>query len=577
VPAETPSAAVRDATPIDRLAEQYLDGSAALDPVWATFAGLRGHDDRLTDHSPAGHAERAALARATLRRLADLAPADDVDRVTAAALAERLQHHLDLDDAGLHLASLNNIESPVQSLREVFDVAPTATVDDWTAIADRLHALPAALTGYRESLVAAADGGWVPAARQVLAAAGQAAEFAAPDGFFAAFVTGPADAAPDSLPGALPTAVAQALAVGAREAAAAYGDLDTWLRARLLPGARADDAVGRDVHALTARGFLGTRVDPEETYAWGLDELAGIEARMEQVAARVVPAQASAGVAGRALVDAAAEALDADPARALAGTGALMAWMQRLSDEAIEALGGTHFDIAGPLRQLECRIAPSNAGGIYYTGPSEDFSRPGRMWWSVPADVTAFSTWRETTTVYHEGVPGHHLQVGQTVALAGRLNRWRRMGCWISGHGEGWALYAERLMEELGYLDDPGDLLGMLDGQALRAARVVVDLGVHLRLPAPQEVGGGTWDAAKAWAYLSAHTRLPEATRRFELDRYLGWPGQAISYKVGERVWLDLRARAAARPGFDLRAFHARALGVGSVGLDVLRDVLAPG
>ena len=580
MPATTPPGAVRELTPIDRLAEEHLDASARLDPVAATFAGLRGHDDRLTDQSPAGHAERAALARSTLGRLAGLAPADDVDRVTAAALAERLQHALDLDDAGLHLSSLNNIDCPVQSVREVFDVAPTATTDDWAAIARRLHAVPATLAGYRESLLLARSGGWVPAARQVLAAAGQAAEFSAPDGFFTGFVAD-AVAAParsagtDEAPAAtLPAALTADLAVGARAAAAAYAELDTWLRAELLPTGRADDAVGRDVHALTARGFLGTTIDPEETYAWGLAEVARIEARSAEVAARVVPAQAADGVRGQALVAAAVEALDADPARALAGTGELVAWMQRLSDEAVEALGSTHFDIAAPLRRLECRIAPSTAGGIYYTGPSEDFSRPGRMWWSVPPGVTSFSTWRETTTVYHEGVPGHHLQVGQTVALAGQLNRWRRLGCWISGHGEGWALYAERLMEELGYLDDPGDLLGMLDGQALRACRVVVDLGVHLRLPAPDEVGGGTWNADKAWIYLSAHTRLPEAIRRFELDRYLGWPGQAISYKVGERAWLDLRARAAAAPGFDLRTFHARALGLGSVGLDVLRSAL---
>ena len=169
----------------------------------------------------------------------------------------------------------------------------------------------------------------------------------------------------------------------------------------------------------------------------------------------------------------------------LHGTDALRDWMQERADEVIADLADTHFDIPGPVRTIECRIAPTQTGGIYYTGPSDDFTRPGRMWWSVPKGVTEFGTWRELTTVYHEGVPGHHLQVAQTVYRRELLNKWRRMMCWVSGHGEGWALYAERLMAELGYMDDPGNYLGLLDGQSLRAARVVLDIGVHCGFEAP--------------------------------------------------------------------------------------------
>jgi uncharacterized protein (DUF885 family) len=195
------------------------------------------------------------------------------------------------------------------------------------------------------------------------------------------------------------------------------------------------------------------------------------------------------------------------------------------------------------------------------------------MWWSVPKGVTEFATWRERTTVYHEGVPGHHLQVAQTAYRRDILNRWRRIASWVSGHGEGWALYAERLMADLGFLDDPADYLGMLDGQSLRAARVVLDIGVHCGLPASAEVGGGEWTYDKAWQFLSSHVNTAEGFRRFELNRYLGWPGQAPSYKIGERSWLQLREDARAREGaaFDLKAFHRRALDIGSVGLDTLR------
>jgi uncharacterized protein (DUF885 family) len=195
------------------------------------------------------------------------------------------------------------------------------------------------------------------------------------------------------------------------------------------------------------------------------------------------------------------------------------------------------------------------------------------MWWSVPAGVSEFSTWRELTTVYHEGVPGHHLQIAQTIYRKQLLNSWRRMGAWVSGQGEGWALYAEWLMAELGFLDDPGDRLGLLDGQSLRATRVVIDIGVHCGFEAPAEVGGGAWDYDKAWTLLRRHSHMAEDILRFELDRYLGWPGQAPSYKIGERYWLALREETRRREGdgFDLKAFHRRALDVGGVGLEVLR------
>jgi uncharacterized protein (DUF885 family) len=316
---------------------------------------------------------------------------------------------------------------------------------------------------------------------------------------------------------------------------------------------------------LHSRAYLGTQVDLEDTYAWGQDELARIVAEMASTAERIKP--------GATTADAIA-ALDADSARKLSGTAALQAWMQETSDAAVAALADRHFDIPDPIRRLECRIAPTQQGGIYYTGPSEDLTtRPGRMWWSVPKGVTEFSTWRETTTVYHEGVPGHHLQIAQTAYRRDLLNRWRRLGIWISGHGEGWALYAERLMADLGFLDDPGDYLGMLDGQSMRAARVVLDIGVHCGFPAPAEVGGGDWTYEKAWQFLCAHANMAEGFLRYELDRYLGWPGQAPAYKIGERFWQQPRDEAAAREGagFDIKSFHRRALDLGSVGLDVLR------
>jgi len=560
----------RPSTPIDAIADAYVTTTARLDPLGATAMGLPGYDHLMTDLSPAGWAARADAARATLAELAEAEPVDDVDRVTVAAMRERLGLELELHAADEWLGQLNNIASPVQELRDTFDLMPTSTPEHWENVAARLNALPGAVAGVVESLRLAATRGRVAPVRQVRECVEQAQELAGDDSFFVTFVEGPAvDAALDD--SAACQEIRRSLAEGATAARSAYAELATFLQDELAPQAPTEDAAGRERYARWSRYFLGAQVDLEETYAWGLAELARVVAEQEEIAAQIAGHGAS-------VADAVA-ALDADPDRALHGTEALQAWMQETSDAAMEALDGVHFDIPGPLRRLECRIAPTHTGGIYYTGPSEDFSRPGRMWWSVPPQVTTFNTWREKTTVYHEGVPGHHLQIAQAVHLRDTLNSWRRLACWVSGHGEGWALYAERLMADLGYLADPGDRLGMLDGQRMRAARVVLDIGVHLGLPCPPEWGGGTWDPDKAWEFLRANVNMPEAFLRFELNRYLGWPGQAPAYKIGQRLWETARdeAMAGARARgeeLDLKEFHARALSLGSVGLDVLRDAL---
>lgn len=552
---------------VDGVADRYVADLVVLNPLLATSLGVTEHNGTLPDLSPDGRAANDELTRRVLRDLdraasADSGPLDATDRVTLAAMRERLGLEIERYDAGEVHREVNVVSSPVQMVREVFDLVPVATEQDWATVAQRLAAVPGALTGYAASLSLAAGNGQIAARRQVTKAAQQCLEFAAPNGFFATLA---ADARPDgTLPG---SALSDALLRGATAARTAYAELGAFLLDRLAPDAPEDDAVGAERYELASRDFLGTTVDQVETYAWGRDELRRIEVEMDAVADRIAPGQG---------LRAAITALESDPARRIVGKEAFRDWMQDLSDRTVEELGRTHFDIPEPVRKLDCRISPSTTGVIYYTPPSEDFTRPGAMWWAVPAGVTSFSTWKEVSTVFHEGVPGHHLQCGQTAYRSDQLNRWRRSLCWVSGHGEGWALYAERLMGELGYLEEPGAHLGMLDGQALRAARVVVDIGLHLRLDAPAEVGGGTWDAAKAWQFLRAHVRIDDATLRFELDRYLGWPGQAPSYKIGERSWLELRAEVARRDGagFDLRAFHRRALDLGSLGLDALREAV---
>ncbi len=549
----------RQQTDVDRIAESYFDARVQLSPISATYLGVPGREEDLDDLSPAGNAAKSQLRRTALDRLASATPEDDVDRVTIAAMTEQLGLAEERYSAGLDEMALNVLASPLQEVRDIFDLMATDTQAQWHTIAVRLSKIPAALGQYQQSLLAARARGLIAARRQVTACAEQSRDLTAGDGYFAQLVAG-ATVAGAPLEGEV---LAQ-LTGAAQAASAAYGEMADWLDRELLPHAPEADACGRERYALESRYFLGAAVDLEETYAWGQQEVAALHDQMTQIAEGLEPgADVARGV----------ELLNADEKYLLHGTDALRDWMQERADEVIADLADVHFDIPEPVRTIECRIAPTHTGGIYYTGPSDDFTRPGRMWWSVPKGNTEFQTWNELSTVYHEGVPGHHLQVGQTTYRSALLNEWRRLQSWTSGHGEGWALYAERLMAELGYMDDPGNRMGWLAGQSLRAARVVIDIGVHCGFDAPEEVGGGAWDYDKAWTYLTRYGFMDEKVLRFELNRYLGWPGQAPSYKIGERLWLQLRDEVKAREGdaFDLKAFHRRALDVGGVGLDTLR------
>ena len=554
------SDAQRTPTPIDRIAEDWVDTLVDLDPTVGTYIGRTESDGRFGDYSPDGLEHGVDMARSFIARLDAAAPVDDVDVVTRTDLRSSLALDVESAEAGLPLRDLNVIASPAQGIREVFDLMPTATVADWDTVSTRLMALPAAIDGYIQTLRLGIERGTMPARRQVQEVILQARRHAANDGFFAEFAAG---ARTES--GSLPVSLSTDLGIRARAAAEAYGSLADFLGNELEGRAPSRDAIGRDLYALQSRRFLGATIDLDETYEWGVEELARMVAEQESVADQIKP--------GASVLEAIAF-LDTDPSRKLHGTDALQKWMQETSDRAVAELSETQFDIPDEITRLECMIAPTQEGGIYYTGPTDDFSRPGRMWWSVPVGVTEFDTWRELTTVYHEGVPGHHLQIGQAVYNRAKLNTWRRQLAGTSGHAEGWALYAERLMEQLGYLDDPADRLGMLDGQRMRAARVVLDIGVHLEKQLPD--GSGPWTADYAFDFLGRNVNMNAGFVTFEVNRYLGWPGQAPSYKVGQRIWEELRDTYAEREGdaFSIKEFHRKALDLGGVGLDTLRAAM---
>jgi len=546
----------RPASAIDAVANDYFQQVLELFPEIGTEMGLAGYESRYGDYSPAGTEKFAEATRAALARLDGLQPADDVDEVTLDAMRERLG--LDLEIIATGRTELNNIACPAQEIRAIFDLMPQESAEDYRFIAERLANVPEAIDGYIDSLRESAGKGLIAARRQVRTVIEQATDYSKDGGFFDSLAEDGAQVAGD---------LETRLRDGASAAKDAYRKLAQVLRDELLDRAPEKDAVGREYYKLASRNFLGAEVDLDETYVWGVAELERIIAEQERVAEQIKP--------GASIAEA-KEILNADAHRKLKGTDALRDWMQSKAEEAMRDLDGVHFEIPSPMDRIECMIAPTQDGGIYYTGPSEDFSRPGRMWWSIPPGEEEFSTWSELTTVYHEGVPGHHLQIGTAQLQADTLNKWRRNLCWVSGHGEGWALYSERLMQQLGYLQDPGDYMGMLDAQRMRAARVVFDIGVHLELEVPSAWGEGTWTAEKGHDFLKANFDESPGQLEFEFTRYLGWPGQAPSYKVGQRLWEQIREELEHRQGedFDIKEFHTRALKIGSVGLDTLKRAL---
>lgn len=553
---------------IHQICDQFVVDYAAAHPDVAIQIGVAGHETEVTDYSPEGHAARAALTRRARTAIEACVPADAGERAAKAVFTERSGLDLELHEAGLDVASLNAIASPVHELRMVFDLLPQDKPEHWETLAIRMAKVPVAMDGIRASLMAAADTGHVAALRQVAKVAEQCETWAGlhgSKGYFQALLAGAKDVP-------ISESLVCTLEHHAHTAQEAFAEFAGFLRAELAPLAPSKDAVGEDIYRLWSRYFTGAALDLHEAYAWGWEEFSRIEAEMREVAGRIKPGAALAEVAAT---------LDADPRYLLDGQDAFRRWMQSLSDDALKSLRGKHFDIPEPLMALECLIAPPGGGvGAYYTAPNEDFSRPGRMWWSVPQDKDQFSTWREVTTVYHEGVPGHHLQIATAVHQAATLNRYQRVMAFTSGHAEGWALYAERLMRELGFLGDDGDLLGMLDAHLFRAARVIVDIGMHLELEIPAGTGfheGERWTPELGLEFLLTRTITDPVHVHDEIDRYLGWPGQAPSYKLGERLWLAAREDAKQRAGadFDIKHFHSQALALGGMGLDTLREQLA--
>ncbi|WP_147681098.1 DUF885 domain-containing protein [Actinomyces ruminicola] len=524
-------------------------------------------------------------------------------RVLRAHLIDRLDATLGMIDSWEEAAQLGGLTSPLQRLRR--ELRPPALLDGdaapgdadrsetdtptragvgaeepgrhaaWEEIAGRLEQLPTALAELTASLDAAAAHGVIAPRSQVLLAVGQARTLADP-GEGAGSIGGLLAAADRAGRAAPSQALRRRLQEAAAPAAHACLDLAEHLRGELAAHADPHEGVGPQRHAHWVARMLGTRLDAAAAYAWASEELQEVIAAQDAIAVELLGA-------GARCAD-----LDAH-LRADRGAGLrpeeFVPWAQQVADSAGEALIGPVLAPSAALgRPAVALDAPG--GGAHYEEPDPATGRPGTMLRSLAAGDELLWPWAERTTVLHETVPGHHTHSGAQ-AVDARLTDWQRHLARVPGCNEGWGLYAERLGVETGLIADPADRYGWLAARRWRLARVLIDLGVHARLPVSEAVaalpgasGGRRWDRPTVAAVLRAHTVLGEGFLQFEVDRQLGWPAQGLAYALGERVWLAgreaARRRAAAAGGdFDLRGFHDRGIALGSVGLDLLERELA--
>jgi uncharacterized protein (DUF885 family) len=545
-------------------------------PTWATTLGDHRFDDRLAPRDAAaieaGRGERAALL-ASLAAI-DAAGLDERDAVTHALLHERLAAELALDACKLHEWTVDSggasLFGELAYLTESHTVRAPA---DAANLAARMRQGGALVDATIENLERGLRGGLAASAEKVRRAIEQLdAELVAPPErwamarpAWAEAAAGVAEAAPapaaadDAWPAGERArhhaALCDAVAAHVAPAIVRYRD---FLRDRVLPAARREREGlaglpgGEAAYRATIRYYVGLPMEPAELHALGRAEIARTDAELAELGGRVLGAPDLAATLAR---------LRGDPALYFRTREEILDAAQRALDRA-KAAQARYFAVLPRtdcvMREIPAYEAPYSTIA-YYRQPHYDGSKPGEYFVNTfrPEARPRFEL--EALT-WHESIPGHHLQIALAQEL-GALPAFRKLDG-STAYVEGWALYTERLAEEMGLYTADLDRIGRVSYDAWRASRLVVDTGLHA-------LG---WSRAAAEAFMREHTALAEVNISNEVDRYIGWPGQALAYKVGQLEILRLRAEAEAAlgPAFDLPAFHAAVLGAGAVTLPVL-------
>lgn len=552
-------------TTLDRLADDFWDAVLVADPTQGSAIGEHRYGDRLSDISVAG---RAALARRFEEigiGLESLPPeADRQAALTRAALKQAIGDHLALLAADADSYTVDAMSGPQASFPSIPSYQPLRNVDDGEAMLSRWSAMGPWVDQKIAELRRGAAEGREPVASSVRRVIAQLDELLAGSVEdwplllpLKAEHAGWSDAAWRTFE----VALADAVRDGLRPSFARYR---AYLADEVVAGARDDDHVGlchlpggAEIYAGLARAHTTTDWSPQQIHEIGLAEIARIDLEITELGAKVLGARDLAGTLS---------ALRGDPSVHFASGEEIVAVAEASLARAVAAIP----DWFGRLPQARCEVTrmepheEQHSTIAYYREPPQDGSRPGRYYINTYAPETR-PRYEAEALAFHEAVPGHHLQVAIGQELA-HLPAFRRHGE-TTAFVEGWGLYAERLADEMGLYSGDLDRLGMLSFDAWRACRLVVDTGMHA-------LG---WSRDAAIQFMVDHSALAPNNISNEVDRYIGWPGQALAYKIGQLAILRLRSETEARLGssFDIRSFHDAVLGHGALPLGTLAESVA--
>jgi uncharacterized protein (DUF885 family) len=545
---ELSSASVND------LSDRFWEAILELNPTTATVYGDERYADRLEDPSPAGRAKTRALMERTKQEAEAIAP-DGLsieDRITRDMLVVIADLGIEEDTQGTHrLRVVDQIGGPQTILPQLCQFQPADTPERLEKFLTRLRAYPEFMAANAEILREGLSSG-LTAPRIVAERTVQQLERLLAIPLEEAIVPAMAQVSND----ADRQRVRDVVRDHVYPADAAFLDV---LRGDYLAGTREEPGLwsapnGDSLYRTQIRAWTTLDLEPSEVHQIGLDELANVDAERRTIAR-------SAGYGDD--TKAYRAALAADPTNQPASKDELIQRAREDIERAMEVAPG-YF---GRLPRAGCDVKAveefkeKDAPFAYYFPPSTDGSRPG-IYYANGYDLPSRKFSKLASTTFHEAVPGHHFQI--TLEMENpNLNTFRRLGSRMVGgaYVEGWGLYSERLADEMGLFRNDGERFGMLDAVAWRAARLVVDTGLHaLR-----------WDRQRSIDFL-LDAGLSETDAVIETDRYIAWPGQALTYMIGCREIERLRAEVAGRDGsrFDLRAFHDAVLGHGSLPLATL-------
>jgi uncharacterized protein (DUF885 family) len=551
--------AVRADEAASRLFADYWTAQMRLSPLLATFYGERGWDDKLDDNSLAGRAERKASDEALLKRARslDLKGLTAEERLSVSVMRAMLDDELEGLALPFQEFEVDHMDGGQSWIPSVIQTSqPMKDAADAAALEKRLKAVPLYLARHRENLASGLKSGRVAARVPTEKLLRQIEEMLA-----APVEQSPYAEACDRLPEPDRSQwKPRLLKIVSDEIAPSLRDLAAFLKNDYLPKTRTDGRIGlsslsggRAMYRHQIRSHTTVDKSPEQLHKIGLEELEAIRGEMTQIARR-------AGHAGD--LESYLDSVRKDRANFFETREQVLKNAELLVGKATTRLPewfGTLPKTALVVKPVEEFQEKNEAAGRYYQPPT-DLSRPGVYYINTykPESRPRFSM---TSLAAHEGVPGHHLQIA--LALENKdLPQFRR-SAGFTAYVEGWALYAERLGDEMGLYQDDLSRLGMLSDQALRAARLVVDTGIHAK----------GWTREQAIEFMRANTPMSLEEIEAEVDRYTVWPGQALAYKVGQRELMALREEVRARTGrrFDIKAFHDAVLRHGPLPLPVLR------